>query len=217
LAVSSRARSRHYADRAARRRQVVNFITWWAAAISASFAVLQLVTERSVWYLALLNVVLALIFAGIPLLHRFGRLVAPLTLILATFASLTLICWSVGTDSGLQFFFVVVAAAAVLVPGIDYIVLAATLVGISVVLVIVLEYTAPRDTGLQPGWSLPLGFFVSITSACAMSVAAVSYSLRETERAEEAMELTIKGKGVMRTWFLVGELTESGERRWPAD
>jgi adenylate cyclase len=188
LVVPTAGRNRHYAERVARQRRVLNIITYLAAVVSASFAVMQLVTERGIWYVGLINVVMAVIFATIPLLHRFGPLVAPLTLITMTYLSLTVVCWSVGTASGLQFYFVVVAAVAVLMLGIDHIVLASVLVAIGVALVITLQFMVPADTHVQPEWSVTVGFVVSIVSACIMAVAAVSYALREIERAEGAME-----------------------------
>jgi len=188
-AVNSPARNTHYVERLARQRRVVNIITFLAAGISGSFAVVQLFTERGVWYLVLINVVMALVFATIPLLHRFGGLFAPLALIVSTFALLSIVCWRVGTGSGLEFFFVVVAAVAVLVLGIEHIVLAWVLVAIGAGLVVTLQLTVPPDTGVQPAWSITLGFVVSIVCACVMSVAAVAYAMREIERAEQAMEL----------------------------
>ena len=72
--------------------------------------------------------------------------------------------------------------------GIEHIVLACVLVAIGAGMVITLQFTVPADTGLQPAWAVPVGFVVSVISACVMAVATVWYALRETERAEEAME-----------------------------
>jgi adenylate cyclase len=185
----SPARSTHYVDRGARQRRVLNIITWLAAAISASFVVVSLITRHVPVYVAIVNALMAVVFATIPLLHRFGGLVAPVTLIITTFVSLTVICWNVGTGSGLQFFFIVAAAVAVLVLGIENIVLASILVAIGAGLVITLQFKVPQDTRVQPRWSIDLGFVSSVIFACVMSVAAIGYALREIKRAEEAMEL----------------------------
>jgi adenylate cyclase len=72
--------------------------------------------------------------------------------------------------------------------GIDHIVLACALVALGAAIVISLQFTVRADTGLQPPWSMHLGFVVSVTTACVMAVATVWYALREIERAEEAME-----------------------------
>src|ERR1700693_5158923 len=182
------ARNRHYDDRIARNRKVINITTAIAGTVSASFSIVQLVTEHGIWRIAGINIVAAAIFAGVPLLHRFGGLVAPLTLIVTSYVSLSVVTWNIGTGAGLEFYFLVAATVAVLVMGIEHIVLACPLVAIRSSIVIPLQFTVPFDTGLQPAWALNLGFIVSTISACVMAVATVWYALREIERAEEAME-----------------------------
>jgi adenylate cyclase len=182
------ARNRHYAERIARSRKVINITTIIAAVVTASFGVMQLVTQTGIWRISLINFVAAAIFAAIPLLHRYGVVVAQLTLILTSYVVLSVLTWNVGTASGLQFYFLVAATVAVLVLGIEHIVLACVLVAIGAGIVITLQFTVPADTGLQPAWALPLGFMTSVVSACVMAVATVWYALREIERAEQAME-----------------------------
>ncbi|MFZ0832332.1 MAG: adenylate/guanylate cyclase domain-containing protein [Mycobacterium sp.] len=182
------ARNRHYADRTARSRKVINITTIIAAVVTASFAVMELVTMEGIWRVALINVLAAAVFAAIPLLHRYGVLVAQLTLVLTSYVVLSVVTWNVGTGAGLQFYFLVGATVAVLVLGIEHVVLACVLVAIGAADVIILQFTIPADTGLQPAWALPVGFVVSIVSACVMVVATVWYALREIERAEQAME-----------------------------
>jgi len=182
------ARNRHYAERVRRSRKVLNITTTIAAAVSASFSVVQLLAEHGVWRIALINLGAAAIFAAVPLLHRYGDLVAPLTMILTSYVSLSVVTWNIGTGAGLQFYFLVAATIAVLVLGIEHIVLACALVALGAAIVITLQFTVPADTGMQPAWSMHLGFVVSVTTACVMAVATVWYALREIERAEEAME-----------------------------
>ena len=182
------ARNQHYADRIARNRKVINITTTIAAVVTVSFSVLQLFAEHGVWRIALINLVAAAVFVSVPLLHRYGELVAPLTLIVASYVELSVVTWSIGTGAGLQFYFLVAATVAVLVMGIEHIVLACTLVAIGAAIVITLQFTVPADTGMQPGWGIPAGFVVSVISACVIAVATVWYALREIERAEEAME-----------------------------
>jgi adenylate cyclase len=188
LRPQTEARNRHYADRIKRSRKVLNITAGIAAVVSGSFSVMQLVTEPELWHMAVVNFIAAAIFFSVPLLHRFGELVAPLVLICASYVSLSLVTWSVGTGSGLQLYFLVAATVALLALGIEHIVLACALVAIGAAIVITLEFTVPADTGLQPAWGIPVGFVVSVVSAWVMVVATVWYSLRETERAEEAMD-----------------------------
>jgi adenylate cyclase len=182
------ARNRHYDDRIARNRNVINITATIAAFVSASFAVMQLVTENGVWRIAVINFFAAAVFVSVPLLHRYGVVVAELTLSLTTYLVLSILTWNVGTGAGLQFYFLVAATIAVLVMGTEHIVLACTLVAIGAGIVIALQFTVPADTGLQPSWAIPVGFVTSVTTAWIMAVAAVWYALRETERAEQAME-----------------------------
>jgi adenylate cyclase len=188
LRAQTSARGRHYADRIARSRKVINITTSIAALVTASFGVMQLVTQPGIWPIALINFVAATLFTAIPFLHRYGPLVAPLALILTSYVVLSVVTWNVGTASGLQFYFLVAATVAVLVLGIEHIVLACVLVAIGAAIVITLQFTIPADTGLQPAWALPVGFITSVVSACVMAVATVWYALREIERAEQAME-----------------------------
>lgn len=182
------ARNRHYDDRMARNRKVINITATIAAFVTASFAVIQLVTENGVWRIAVINLVATAVFLSVPLLHRYGVIVAELTLSLTSYLVLSILTWNVGTGAGLQFYFLVAATVAVLVLGTEHIVLACTLVAIGAAIVITLQFTVPADTGLQPSWAIPFGFVTSVTTACVMAVATVWYALRETERAEQAME-----------------------------
>jgi adenylate cyclase len=183
------ARNRHYADGVGRRRRVLNITAWIAAGVCATFAVMAVVTGESLWRVALINAVSALIFASIPLLHRFGELTGPLTLIITADVSLTVSSLTVGTGSGLQFYFLVGGTVAMLTLGIERMVLASALVAISAGLVIALQFLVPADTGVQPDWAVKVGFVVSTISAFVMVVAAVWAALREITRAEDAMDV----------------------------
>jgi adenylate cyclase len=184
-----RIRTQHYADSVTRRRRILRLNTWLAMVISAGFGVMQLVVAPQLWWTGVINFVGAAIYAIIPWLYRFGELVAPLTFIGTAYASIFVICSILGTGSGLQLYFLVAACLVVLQLGIDRIVLAATLAAIAAGLVITLQFLVPFDTGVQPAWSLKLGFVVTTVSACVMAVATVWYALREIRRAQEAMEV----------------------------
>jgi adenylate cyclase len=188
LRLQPTVRNTHHFESVLRRRRVLNITTWIAAAVSGSFAVMELVTGQGLWRIAVINFVTALIFLIIPFLHRFGELVAPLTLIFTSFVSLSVVCWNVGTGSGLQFYFLVAATVSVLVLGIERLVLASVLVAMGAGLVIALQLLVPADTAVQPHWALTTGFVVSTISACVMIVATVSFVLRGIDRAEDAME-----------------------------
>ena len=184
----SRDRNQHYAETVARRQRVLTIAAWLAVMVSASFVIVQVLTNAWSWQVSSINVGAAMIFAIVPLLHRFGDLVAPLTFIGAAYVSVFASCWDVGTDSGSQFFYLVGACLVVLVLGIEHIVLAAALAAVAAGLTIALEFLVPRDTGLQPAWATSMGFVVTTVSACVMVVVTVWFALRDTARAEAVVE-----------------------------
>jgi adenylate cyclase len=184
-----RIRSQHYADRNARRRRILHLTTSMAVIVSAGFGVIQVFAAPHLWWTGGINIAGAVIYATIPWLHRFGELVAPLTFICTAYVSIFVICWIVGTGSGLQFYFLVASCLVVLQLGVDRIVLAATLAAIAAGLVIALQFLVPRDTGAEPPWSLSVGFVVTTISGCVMVVTTVWYAVREIVRAEAALEM----------------------------
>jgi class 3 adenylate cyclase len=184
----SRDRNQHYAETVARRQRVLTITAWLAVMVSASFVVVQVVDGAWSWQLTSINVGTAIVFAIVPLLHRFGDLVAPLTFIGAAYVSVFVSAWDVGTGTGAQFFYLVAACLLVLLLGIEHIVLAASLTAVAAALIIALQFLVPRDTGLQPAWAQSMGFVITTVSACAMVVVTVWFALRDTARAEAVME-----------------------------
>ena len=160
-----------------------------AVLISAGFGLVEVIASPQLWWTGIINIVGAAIYATVPVLHRFGELLPPLTFIGTAYLSIFTICWFVGTGSGLQFYFLVAACLIVLQLGVDRIFLASILAAIAAGMVITLQFLVPRDTGAQPGWALSLSFVVTTVSACVMVVTTVWYSVREIVRAEAAMEL----------------------------
>jgi adenylate cyclase len=184
-----RVRSQHYADRIARRRRILHLTTSMAVIVSAGFGMIQVFAAPHLWWTGVINIAGAVIYATIPWLYRFGELVPPLTFICTAYVSIFVICWIVGTGSGLQFYFLVASCLIVLQLGVDRIVLAAGLAAIAAALVITLQFLVPRDTGAEPAWSLSMGFVVTTISGCVMVVTTVWYAVREIVRAETAMEM----------------------------
>lgn len=181
-------RDRHYADRVTRRRQVLNITTGMAAAVCASFAAIELMTTR-LWPVAGINAATALIFALVPLLHRFGDLVAPLTLVATADTFMIVVGWKMGTHTGIAFFFVMSGLVAVMVLGSEHIAVASFVVTTSAALIITINYVRPVRTKAQPVWAMDLGFAISAVAACGMIIATVWYTQREMEGAQRAIEL----------------------------
>ncbi|WP_280831048.1 adenylate/guanylate cyclase domain-containing protein [Mycolicibacterium frederiksbergense] len=182
------ARTRHYAESVSSRLRVLTVATWIAAVVAGSFGILQLALGGPMWRFGFINLVSAGLFVLVPLLYRFGELIAPLAFFLVAYSSVAIMCSAIGTGSGLQFYFLVAASLVVLVLGIERIALAATLAALGVAATIALEMLVPEDRGLGPRWTLTFGFIISTVSAAVMVFATVWMSLREIARAEQAME-----------------------------
>ncbi|MBX7435363.1 adenylate/guanylate cyclase domain-containing protein [Mycobacterium sp. Y57] len=180
--------SRHRAESGARRMRVLKIASGIAAVVSGGFGIFQLALGGALWWLGVINLACALVFLVIPKLCPLGELVAPLTFVTFAYLSVGFMCATTGTDSGLQFYFLVAASLTVLILGIERIALALTIGAVGVVIVIVLELTVPNDRGLGPSWTMTVGFISSVIGSAVMIVATLWYTLRETERAERAME-----------------------------
>ena len=139
VALESRvpARTRHYAETVARHLRVLTVTTRIAAAISLFFGVQGLLVGQDVWTSGI-NLVSGVIFLLIPLLYPLGELVAPLVFIVVAFATITVVCWHLGTGSGLPFYYLVAATLIVLILGIDHILLASLIAAIGAATVIAL-------------------------------------------------------------------------------
>ena len=182
------ARTQFWAESVASRFRVLKIATWIAAVISVGFGVFQLVLGGAVWWVGLLNLAFGAAFLTVSLLYRFGELIAPLTFFILAYLSVGYICYTIGTGSGLQFYFLVSASLVVLVFGIERIVLASTIVAFGAAGVIALELFVPDDRGLGPPWTLTVGFVSSVIGSAVMVMATVWYAMREIDRAEKAME-----------------------------
>lgn len=183
------ARNQHWAEAVNRKLRVLNIATGIAAFVTLFFGLMQLITGPRVLAIGLVNLVTAVAFLAIPLLHRFGEVIASLTFVFVAFASLTFVGWHIGTDSGLQFYYIVSASLAVLVLGVEHIVMASIVVAIGAGLTIASQFLVPGDTGIQPRWAVEAGFVITTISACVMIFATVYYAMREVSRAEAAMEV----------------------------
>jgi adenylate cyclase len=190
VALGSRvpARTRHYAESVARHLRVLTVTTRIGAIVSIFFGIQGLFVGMDVWWIAMINLASGAIFLTIPLLYRFGEVIPALVFFTVAYVSITVVCWHLGTGSGLPFYYLVAATIMVLILGVDHLVLASVIAAILAATVIALEVFVPYDTGVQPDWAFRLGFFLTVISAWLMVVAVVWYALREIRRARQAME-----------------------------
>jgi len=172
-----------------RPQRVLTFAAWISAALTAILGALQTFTGDRVLYIGLINLVTAVVFLGVPLLNRFGNVIPALAFVAIAYASLTFVGAQIGTDSGVQFYYLVSASLAVLVLGVEHVVLAGTVVSAGAALAIFLQFNVPPDTGIQPRLALDLAFVSATTGACLLIFLTVWYAMREASRAEAAMEV----------------------------
>ncbi len=168
--------------------RVLSVTTRIAATVTAFFGIQQFLITRDGWWLGCMNLASSVVFLLIPRLYRYGELLPPVLFYVVAYAVITASSVYVGSGVGLHFYFVVAAAIAVLVLGIDHITLASVLAVLGAGAVIALEWLVPHDTGRQPDWAFTLAFVVNTIAAWVLVVATVWYALRETARAEAAME-----------------------------
>ncbi|MDT5303877.1 MAG: adenylate cyclase, partial [Mycobacterium sp.] len=190
VAVESRvtARTRHHAETVARHLRVLTVTTRIGVVVSLFFGIQGLIVGEDVVWIPAVNLLSGAIFLLIPLLYRFGEVVPALAFVAVATTSITVVCWHLGTGSGLPFYYLVAATLMVLILGVDHLVLAAALAAVLAGTVIALELLVPYNTGAQPDWALRLGFILTVVSAWGMVVAVVWYALREIRRARKAME-----------------------------
>ena len=172
-----------YPENVARRLRTINIAAWLAALVPAFFAVLRL--SMGLPGRALIDAAQALLIASIPLLHRFGAYVAPIALVLVTYALLFRVTSQVGTDGGSYFYYLSAGAVGILVLGTERVLLAFVLGGLGIGLIVVLHLVVPHNTGMFSPDVLFYGNFVTnVIASSAIVFAIMYYAVREIARSE---------------------------------
>lgn len=175
-----------YPEKVARRIRAVNLTARILVISAFCFAVAHFLNPTpGMWKSAVVSALATLIFIPIPLLHRFGPVVAAATLLLAGFAVAFATTWLNGTGNGMHKYYLVGAALTLLYFGTERIMLSALFGALAVVLIVVLEWMVPYNTGVQPPSTQFTNFIVNAAVACGALLAIVNYALREAARAEE--------------------------------
>jgi signal transduction histidine kinase/CheY-like chemotaxis protein len=183
----------NYPEKVARRLRALNLAIWAAAAIVA-FSFVDVVVREflnprpGLWKVGVVLALAALIWASVPLLHRFGPLWGVLAATLTMQAYCFSITWLIGTGSGMQMLYLM--AAALIFVGLDREHFFPLVVpGILAVLqIVVLQIMVPYDTGLLNSAELFTTFVISVMASMATLIAIVTFALNEVERAEANLE-----------------------------
>lgn len=181
-------RARQHARATSRQLRVLTVTTRIGGVVSLFFGLQQFLFVQDPLWLGFVNLGSALVFLLIPKLYRFGDLVAPVVFLLTAYTVITVVSIYIGSGIGLQFYYVVAAAIVVLVLGINHMVIASLIALLGAVTVVALELWIPHNTGVQPEWAFTLGFIINTASVWVMIIATVWFAMRETSRAELAME-----------------------------
>ncbi|HEV2549244.1 MAG TPA: adenylate/guanylate cyclase domain-containing protein [Stellaceae bacterium] len=182
---SIRYGTERYPERVARRLRALNIAVWIGTGVSTGFAITQVFNPTpGLWKVATINVLAVPLFAGVPLLHRFGALAAPLALFAILYGGFFLIIALVGTGAGMQLYYLVGAALAVPFFGTEHIVLGAIFTAVSAAIVIAVEALVPYDTGLEPATMLFGTFIVTVIVSCGTLFMIVYYAFHQASRAE---------------------------------
>jgi adenylate cyclase len=177
-----------YPEKVARRLRGLNIATWIASATHAFYAVVLFLDFTRFWWLAIGNTVAMLVYAGVPLLHRVGRLAGPVATIILLYADLLAYICLLGTGIGIQFYYLLGVALTVLYLGPEYVALATASSAVAAALIIVVLLAVPYDTGLLPEWLIVASLVTNAVVCCGTLLLIVSYALREAARAEAAAE-----------------------------
>jgi adenylate cyclase len=184
-----RAGTERYPEKLARRLRALNLTTWIASALTGGFAIVQFLDPTpDLWKVATINASSALIFAAMPLLHRFGPLVAPLTFIVSAYVVIFVIVFMLGTGTGMQLYYLTTMALVVLFFGTERILLASVFGVVAAALTITLQMLVPHNTGLQPPTTQFGNFITTVVASCVFLLTIVFYALSEAARAEAAAE-----------------------------
>jgi adenylate cyclase len=195
LLPSIRFGTERYPEKVARRLRTLNIGTWIGSAIHVSFAFLlfflALISHYDpalLWRLGLSHVVWALLFAGVPLLHRLGRLAGPAAAIILLYTDLFFYISLHGTGAGGQSWYLTGVALTVLYFGSEYTALTWASAAVAAALIIVLQVTVPYDTGLVPASMFYMATIITAAACSGTLLLIVSYALREAARAEAVAE-----------------------------
>jgi adenylate cyclase len=182
--------TRAYPEKVARRLRAVNITAWIGAAVAAAYAVAAAVQDASgLKLLIAVNAADALVWAAIPLLHRFGPAAAPVAFGLSVSASNLALASLLGTGSGILLYFMPASAFATLFLGLErrwlVALFASTAAGLHVAghFLLPAAPTIPVDEA-----QLRTTFVGSIVISHALLCAIVVYAVRAMVRAEDQAE-----------------------------
>lgn len=176
-----------YSEKVARRLRALNVTVWLAATAPAGIAFVRLATGK--WLVAGADALVAAIYVSMPLLHRFGPLVAPLTFVSILFAVLFWVSSVVGTSGGSPIGYLIAAGLSILVIGTEHYAITVAIGIASIILTFLTEIMLPRSTGFaSPTLLFYTNFAATIVLSTTILYGIIFYAVRQMENAEEKAE-----------------------------
>ena len=176
-----------YPEKVARRLRAFNIAVWIAALVPGGMAFVRSFDGK--WKVAAADVLIALTYASMPLLHRFGPLTAPLVFVAVSYAVVFWVSSLVGTNGGERLGYFTATALSILIIGTEHHFITITLGIVSVGLIIMTEMVLPRDTGfVSPTFLFFTNFTATTVFTAAVLYGIIFYAVRQMERAEAAAE-----------------------------
>ena len=178
-----------YPEKIARRLRALNITVWCAALVVGGFALVRFLDPLpGRWWIGHVALAVSLILASLPLLHRFGALVAPLAFLGSAYAYTFWTTWRVGTGGGTSLYYLTAAALGVLFVGTERTVMAVGLAAVAAALIIAVHAAVPHNTGALADSELYRYFVVHAVANTAIVFSVVYYAVRAIAHAEATAE-----------------------------
>jgi adenylate cyclase len=178
-----------YPEKVARRLRLVNMIAWGAALMIGQFSVRRFIDPTpGMTQLGFIAVAISLVYASIPLLHRFGAWAAISVLTGLAYVEAVRTTLDGGTGGGYWLSLVDAAALVTLILGAERILLAVCFSALALGLLVILHLYVPHDTGDMAPETLRAAFFSNLVFNTVLIFAVVIYAAWQLDRAETSAE-----------------------------
>ena len=178
-----------YPEKVARRLRALNITAWIASPVAAAFALFQAIDDfERLEILVAINVIDAIVWAAVPLLHRYSSSAGALVLAGSVYISNFALTSALGTGSGIHLYYIAAAALTVLFLGVERVILPAVVVAVGAAMFVIAQLQLPFRTDLVPPTTLIANFVVSAGVTVAILFGVVFYAFRQIARAEAALE-----------------------------
>jgi adenylate cyclase len=176
-----------YPEKIARRLRLLNLASWSTAPVWLGFAAFYSPDPKLRTVVAI-DILTAVMLLATPLLHRVGPRAAGITFLSVSYVAVFVVCFLLGTGSGMQIQYLAYAAGAVLLFGAQSVTLPVLFSAVGLALTVALEILAPADGGLLSETVMLGGFVVGVTASVTIILAIVFFAIREADQAEALAE-----------------------------